>query len=206
MFEGRKPDIAEENVQARIRGTLLMAFSNKFNSLLLTTGNKSELATGYCTLYGDMSGGLAVIGDLLKVQVYALARSINARCRLIPEAIIDKAPIRGASAGPEGPGLPPALRDPRCHPGAVPGENKSAVGDRGERFRRGAREVGDRHGGEGGIQETPGAPGAEGVPEGLRDGTAHPHREEVLARPPRRPGAPFARAAAPPYPGADSFG
>ena len=92
VFEGRKPDIAEENVQARIRGTLLMAFSNKFNSLLLTTGNKSELATGYCTLYGDMSGGLAVIGDLLKVQVYALARSINARCRLIPEAIIDKAP------------------------------------------------------------------------------------------------------------------
>jgi NAD+ synthase (glutamine-hydrolysing) len=92
VFEGMKPDIAEENIQARIRGTLLMAFSNKFNSLLLTTGNKSELATGYCTLYGDMSGGLAVIGDLLKVQVYALARSINARTPLIPEAIIDKPP------------------------------------------------------------------------------------------------------------------
>jgi len=91
-FEGKNPDITEENIQARIRGTLLMAWSNKFNSLLLTTGNKSELATGYCTLYGDMSGGLAVIGDLLKMQVYALARSINARKPLIPEAILTKAP------------------------------------------------------------------------------------------------------------------
>ena len=91
-FEGKKPDITEENIQARIRGTLLMAWSNKYNSLLLTTGNKSELATGYCTLYGDMNGGLAVIGDLLKMQVYALARSINARKSVIPEAILTKAP------------------------------------------------------------------------------------------------------------------
>jgi NAD+ synthase (glutamine-hydrolysing) len=91
-FEGKKPDITEENLQARIRGTLLMAYSNKFNSLLLATGNKSELATGYCTLYGDMCGGLAVIGDLLKVQVYAIARAINARSPLIPEAILDKPP------------------------------------------------------------------------------------------------------------------
>jgi len=91
-FEGRPPDIAEENIQARIRGTLLMAYSNKFNSLLLTTGNKSELAVGYCTLYGDMSGGLAVIGDLLKGQVYGLARSIQARTQVIPEAIFTKAP------------------------------------------------------------------------------------------------------------------
>ncbi len=92
VFAGRAPDITEENIQARIRGTLLMAYSNKLNSLLLTTGNKSELATGYCTLYGDMSGGLAVIGDLFKVQVYAVARGINARTPLIPQAIIDKAP------------------------------------------------------------------------------------------------------------------
>jgi NAD+ synthase (glutamine-hydrolysing) len=92
VFEGRKPGITEENIQARIRGTLLMAYSNKFNSLLLTTGNKSELATGYCTLYGDMSGGLAVIGDLLKMQVYALARFINARAPLIPESILTKPP------------------------------------------------------------------------------------------------------------------
>src|SRR5271157_1690409 len=92
VFQGRAQDIAEENIQARIRGTLLMAYSNKFNSLLLTTGNKSELATGYCTLYGDMDGGLAVIGDLLKMQVYAVARSINARSPLIPEAILTKPP------------------------------------------------------------------------------------------------------------------
>jgi NAD+ synthase (glutamine-hydrolysing) len=91
-FEGHAPDITEENVQARIRGTLLMAWSNKMNSLLLTTGNKSELATGYCTLYGDMSGGLAVIGDLLKMEVYALCRSINARRALIPEPILAKPP------------------------------------------------------------------------------------------------------------------
>jgi NAD+ synthase (glutamine-hydrolysing) len=69
-----------------------MAYSNKFNSLLLTTGNKSELAVGYCTLYGDMSGGLAVIGDLLKGQVYGLARSINKRKPIIPEPIFIKAP------------------------------------------------------------------------------------------------------------------
>jgi NAD+ synthase (glutamine-hydrolysing) len=92
VFEGRRPDTTEENIQARIRGTLLMAWSNKLNSLLLTTGNKSELATGYCTLYGDMNGGLAVIGDLLKMQVYAVSRSVNARRPLIPDAILTKAP------------------------------------------------------------------------------------------------------------------
>src|SRR5262249_31834957 len=69
-FTGREPDVTEENLQARVRGALLMAFSNKFNHLLLTTGNKSELATGYCTLYGDMCGGLAVISDVPKTTVY----------------------------------------------------------------------------------------------------------------------------------------
>jgi NAD+ synthase (glutamine-hydrolysing) len=92
VFHGKPPDVTEENIQARIRGVLLMAYSNKFSSLLLTTGNKSELATGYATLYGDMCGGLAVIGDLLKTQVYGLARSVNARKPLIPEAILTKAP------------------------------------------------------------------------------------------------------------------
>ncbi len=93
-FEGRKPDIAEENLQARVRGSLLMAWSNKFGALLLTTGNKSELAAGYCTLYGDMCGGLAPIGDLLKTEVYALARYINARAgrAVIPESTLTKAP------------------------------------------------------------------------------------------------------------------
>jgi NAD+ synthase (glutamine-hydrolysing) len=92
VFLGRQPDIAEENLQARIRGTLLMAYSNKFGSLLLATGNKSELATGYCTLYGDMNGGLAVIGDLFKTEVYELARYINSSGDLIPESVISKPP------------------------------------------------------------------------------------------------------------------
>ncbi len=92
VFQERDPDSSEENLQARIRGLLLMAYSNKFHSLLLTTGNKSELATGYCTLYGDMSGVLAVIGDLFKTEVYALARSLNRDRQIIPESVLNKAP------------------------------------------------------------------------------------------------------------------
>ncbi len=97
-FEGRPLDLTEENLQARIRGAILMAWSNKFGSLLLTTGNKSELAAGYCTLYGDMCGAFNPIGDLLKTEIYALCRSINARAEAsgqvapIPRAIIEKAP------------------------------------------------------------------------------------------------------------------
>ncbi len=92
IFEGMELDITEENLQARIRGTLLMAFSNKYHSLLLATGNKSEFATGYCTLYGDMCGGLAVIGDLLKTEVYALCRYINKEEEVIPGSILTKPP------------------------------------------------------------------------------------------------------------------
>jgi NAD+ synthase (glutamine-hydrolysing) len=98
VFEGRPFDIAEENLQARIRGTLLMAYSNKFNSMLLTTGNKSELAMGYCTLYGDTNGALGPIGDLFKTEVFALCRRINEREQeagrkaIIPQAILDKPP------------------------------------------------------------------------------------------------------------------
>jgi NAD+ synthase/NAD+ synthase (glutamine-hydrolysing) len=92
-FAGRSPDVTEENIQSRIRGNLLMAMSNKFGMLLLTTGNKSELAVGYCTIYGDMSGGLAVISDVPKTMVYRLADFLNARGpELIPRLIIDKPP------------------------------------------------------------------------------------------------------------------
>ncbi|MFC1867771.1 NAD+ synthase [Thermodesulfobacteriota bacterium] len=91
-FEGLKEDVTEENIQARIRGNLLMALSNKFNSLLLTTGNKSETATGYCTLYGDMSGGLAVISDTPKTLCYRLANYINRDDEIIPEEIISRPP------------------------------------------------------------------------------------------------------------------
>jgi NAD+ synthase (glutamine-hydrolysing) len=92
MFKGRPEDITEENIQARIRGNILMAFSNKFGSLVLTTGNKSELAMGYCTLYGDMSGGLAVISDLPKKMVYELALHFNRDKEIIPVETINKAP------------------------------------------------------------------------------------------------------------------
>jgi len=92
LFAGRKADITEENIQSRIRGALLMAASNKFNSLVLTTGNKSEMSTGYCTLYGDMVGALAVIGDVFKTQVYALCRHLNREREVIPAAILDKPP------------------------------------------------------------------------------------------------------------------
>jgi NAD+ synthetase len=92
LFVGTKPDSTEENIQARIRGNLLMALSNKFSALVLTTGNKSEMAVGYCTLYGDMVGALAVIGDLVKTRVYQLCRWINRSGEVIPWAILEKPP------------------------------------------------------------------------------------------------------------------
>lgn len=91
-FAGLKPDVTEENIQARIRGDVLMAFSNKFGRLLLSTGNKSELAVGYCTLYGDMSGGLAVISDVPKTMVYEICRWLNREREVIPESILVKPP------------------------------------------------------------------------------------------------------------------
>jgi NAD+ synthase (glutamine-hydrolysing) len=98
LLDNRPPDTTEENLQARIRGTLLMALSNKFGGLVLTTGNKSEMATGYCTLYGDMAGGFAVIKDVLKTDVFALSNWRNAHdpygrgLNVIPERIITRPP------------------------------------------------------------------------------------------------------------------
>jgi NAD+ synthetase len=92
VFHGLKEDETEENIQARIRGNLLMALSNKFGALLLSTGNKSEIAMGYCTLYGDMSGGLAVISDIPKTMCYRLAKHINQPTEIIPERIISRPP------------------------------------------------------------------------------------------------------------------
>ena len=98
IFENRPFDTAEENIQSRIRGLLLMAFANKFNSMLLNSGNKSEISMGYCTLYGDTNGALGPIGDLFKTEVFALCNEINGRNiekdgrAIIPQAIIDKAP------------------------------------------------------------------------------------------------------------------
>jgi NAD+ synthetase len=92
LFVGLPPDITEENIQPRIRGTILMALSNKFGALVLTTGNKSEMAVGYCTLYGDMVGALAVIGDLVKTRVYAVCHWLNREREVIPAAILLKPP------------------------------------------------------------------------------------------------------------------
>lgn len=91
-FDPRAPNVTEQNIQARIRGIILMALSNKTGCLVLSTGNKSELAMGYCTLYGDMSGGLAVISDVPKTLVYELARFVNREKRLIPKRILEKPP------------------------------------------------------------------------------------------------------------------
>jgi NAD+ synthase/NAD+ synthase (glutamine-hydrolysing) len=92
VFAGREEDVTEENIQSRARGTLLMALSNKFGAIVLSTGNKSELGVGYCTLYGDMVGGLAVISDVPKTLVYRLSRYANSRRAVIPEATLEKPP------------------------------------------------------------------------------------------------------------------
>ena len=93
LFAGTRPNVAEENLQARLRGNTLMAISNKFNGLVLTTGNKSELAVGYCTLYGDMCGGLAVISDVPKTLAYKLANVANRRHPgAIPDSVMTKPP------------------------------------------------------------------------------------------------------------------
>ena len=92
VFAGHKEDETEENIQSRARGTMLMALSNKFGAIVLSTGNKSELGVGYCTLYGDMVGGLAVISDVPKTLVYRLSRYVNSRKLVIPQASLDKPP------------------------------------------------------------------------------------------------------------------
>src|SRR5260370_3686276 len=92
VFAGRKEDVTEENLQSRARGTLLMALSNKLGAIVLSTGNKSELAVGYCTLYGHMVGGLAVISDVPKTLVYVLSNYVNSRRPVIPPATLETPP------------------------------------------------------------------------------------------------------------------
>jgi NAD+ synthase (glutamine-hydrolysing) len=98
-FEGMEPDKAEENLQSRIRGTLLMALSNKLGAIVVTAGNKSEMATGYATLYGDMAGGFAVIKDIVKTLVYRIAHWRNTRSLVIPQRVIDRAPSAELAPG-----------------------------------------------------------------------------------------------------------
>jgi NAD+ synthetase len=117
VFEGRSPDVTEENIQARVRGNFLMALSNKFGHLVLSTGNKSELAVGYCTQYGDMAGGLAVISDLPKQGVYDVARHLDKKRGAIPESVFTRPPTAELRPGQKDEdSLPPyAVLDPILH-------------------------------------------------------------------------------------------
>ena len=124
-FQDLPQDVTEENIQSRIRGNLLMALSNKYGSMLLTTGNKSEMSVGYCTLYGDMNGGLAVIADLPKMMVYRVSRWRTSAMRRRDSGIhSDQGSIGGVAAGSDRPGQPASLRAARRNPrvacGAVP--------------------------------------------------------------------------------------
>ena len=109
IFARLKANEAEENLQSRLRGTTLMALSNKFGALVLTTGNKSEMAVGYCTLYGDMNGALAPLADVLKTDIYKIARWVNRRKVVIPENSILKPPSAELRPNQRGPGLTAAL-------------------------------------------------------------------------------------------------
>jgi NAD+ synthase (glutamine-hydrolysing) len=118
LFGGRAEDVTEENLQARIRGALLMAYSNKLGHLVLTTGNKSECSTGFCTLYGDTCGGLAVLADVWKTDVYLLARHMNREREVIPANVLVKPPSPELRPGhltsdtlPPFPVLDPVLRE-----------------------------------------------------------------------------------------------
>ena len=141
LFAGTPFGLAEENLQSRIRGALLMALSNKFGALVLTTGNKSEMATGYCTLYGDMVGALAVIGDVFKTRVYALSRYANRERELIPRNTLEKPPSAELRPGQrDTDSLPPyEVLDPILE--AYVERYCSAEQILGECTRRGARSV-----------------------------------------------------------------
>ena len=174
-------DLAEQNVQARIRGQILMALSNDTGGLVLSTGNKSELAVGYCTLYGDMAGGLAVIGDVPKTLVYRVSRAANARAgrTLIPERTFTKPPSAELKPGQvDQDSLPPyeVLDDilAGLRRGAAPARR-----DRRARPRRGHRPARAADGRRERVQAAAGGAGAEGEREGVRRGPALPNRARV---------------------------
>ncbi len=174
------PSPAEENLQARIRGAILMALSNRFGHLVLSTGNKSEIAVGYCTLYGDMAGGYALLSDIPKTLVYELAAELNRDGGADPAEHDRKASLRGAPPEPEGHGFPAPVREARS-------------ADRGTRrpgpARRAGRASGESAGGPGAgdraahrrrrVQAAPDAPGPEGHRPRLRRGPTVPDRAEV---------------------------
>ena len=175
-FRGFRQDVTEENIQSRIRGNLLMALSNKFGSLLLTTGNKSEMSVGYCTLYGDMNGGLAVIADLPKMMVYRVSRWRNRRRADIPEAILTKAPSAELRPGPDGPGQSAAVRAAGPDSGTARGAMPVGGGDRRAGVRRSDSAPRAAAGAHRGVQAEAGGAGTEGDLARVRHGMANADR------------------------------
>ena len=195
IFGDRPPDITEENIQARIRGVLLMAVSNKLGPMVLTTGNKSEMSVGYATLYGDMCGGYSVLKDVYKTMVFALCRWRNshrpegflrARRRGDPRAHHHQAAHGRAARQPEGPGLAPALRPPRQRAGG-PGRARpeppraGPAGLRPGRGPQGLEPPRPRR-----VQAPPGPARRQDHREGLRPRPPLPDHERLPAHRPRR--------------------
>ena len=180
-FEGRPEDVTEENLQSRIRGMTLMALSNKFGWMVLTTGNKSEMAVGYSTLYGDTAGGFAVIKDVPKTLVYALCRERQRAGgpRADPRGGAHEAAVGRAEAGAGGRGQPAALRGARPDPRGVRRGRPHPRRARGGRLRSGDRPPGDPLGGPGRVQAAPDPAGRAGHAQGVRQGPPGADHERV---------------------------
>ena len=179
LFAGTTPDTTEENIQSRIRGVLLMALSNKFSALVLTTGNKSEMAVGYCTLYGDMVGALAVIGDLVKTRVYQVCRWINREQGSHSRGNSRKTAFGRAASRPEGHRLAAALRGSRSYSRSLRRALRDPRADRpGERISPRTRPTGGAPGGALRVQAPAGCSGSEGDLEILWHGPQISHRRQ----------------------------
>ena len=179
-FAGREPDLTEENLQARARGTLLMALSNKFGWLVVSTGNKSELAVGYATLYGDMVGGFALLKDVFKTDVFRLARHLNERAgrELIPVSTIERPPTRGAARRPARRPVAAAVRPARPRAGGLRRARPLARGAPG-RVRRGDGRARARARRPRRVQAATGPARREAAPACVRARLAAPDREAL---------------------------
>ncbi len=189
-FKGRPVDAAEENIQARVRGTLLMALSNKFGSIVLTTGNKSEMAVGYATLYGDMAGGFAVLKDISKTLVYRLARYRNRLGRVIPERIITCPPSAELRADQDRPGFAASHDGARRRAGGLCGAGPKPGRDRGNGLPSPGRAAGGAVDQDQRVQAASICGGHTHYAAGVRQGLALPHHVGVggLGRRRRRAG------------------
>ena len=196
-FAGRAPDATEENIQARCRGVLLMAISNKTGRMLLTTGNKSEMAVGYATLYGDMAGGFAPIKDCSKQLVYRLARYRNTLASAsYRSACITRAPIGRAAAGPEGHRLTAAVRGARSDSRGLHRGGSVGRGDLRARFRSRGGGARARHGQARRVQAATGPAGGarqSRAPSGATGAIRSPTAIGADPRRARRPQAPVSR-------------